>query len=62
MREKQARTGDDAPVEAEPLLNDVSETGRDSREGARWGAICDIAQRRPLCGHALSRLRLAGLL
>jgi hypothetical protein len=23
MREKQARTGEDAPVEAEPLLDDV---------------------------------------
>ena len=34
MREKQARTEEDAPVEAEPLLDDVSEAGR---EGARWG-------------------------
>ncbi len=32
-REKQARTGEDAPVKAEPLLDDVSEAGR---EGARF--------------------------
>jgi hypothetical protein len=28
MREEQALTGEDAPVEAEPLLEDVSEAGR----------------------------------
>jgi hypothetical protein len=33
MREKQARTWEDAPVEAEPLLDDVSKAGR---EGLRF--------------------------
>jgi hypothetical protein len=41
MREKQAATGDDAPVEAEPLLDDVSEAGS---EGARF-VISTIACR-----------------
>jgi hypothetical protein len=31
MCENQVPTGDDAPVEAEPLLNDVSEAGREGR-------------------------------
>ena len=33
-REKRARTDDDDPVEGDPLLDDVSEAGR---EGVRWG-------------------------
>jgi hypothetical protein len=33
MREKQARSGDDALVEAKPLLDDVSDAGL---EGAGW--------------------------
>ena len=33
-REKWARTDDDDSVEGDPLLDDVSEAGR---EGVRWG-------------------------
>jgi hypothetical protein len=45
MREKQARTGEDAPVESEPLLDGVSEAGR---EGARWCRFVISANARKL--------------